>query len=141
MTRIDFHVGAGDKLDYAARLVRKAVGSGAKVTVTAERPVLEQFDVKLWTFAQLDFTPHVFADSPLADVTPVLLADDPKKSPLHDVLVNLGNTVPEGFAGFERLIELIGQAEPDKAAGRERYRHYRERGYALTKFDIDGGAP
>jgi DNA polymerase-3 subunit chi len=140
VTRIDFHVGATDKLGYAARLVRKACGSGVKVTVTAPQELLERFDVKLWTFSQLDFTPHVFVDSPLAAQTPVLLASDPKQSPWHEVLINLGERVPDGFAAFERLIELVGGEEAEKAAGRERYRHYRDRGYALSTHEIDAGA-
>jgi DNA polymerase-3 subunit chi len=136
MTTVDFHTGAADKLLYAARLLRKAYASGARVTVTGPRRVLEQFDARLWTFAQLDFVPHVFADSKLAAETPILLSDDPKASPVHEVLVNLGDSVPDGFARYTRLIELVGADDADRQAGRERYRHYRDRGYALTVHEV-----
>lgn len=137
MTRVDFHVGAADRLNYAARLVRKAVAAGKRVTVTAGDDELRAFDDTLWTFAALDFTPHVFADSPLAGRTPVVLAADARSAPACEVLVNLGAQVPLGFERYERLIELVSAAEPDLEAGRGRYKHYRERGYPLTKHDID----
>ncbi len=137
MTRIDFHVGAQDILVYTARLVRKAVASGAKLVVTADRGLLEQFDVRLWTFAQLDFVPHVFTGSALEAVTPVILATDPATPIEHDVLINLGETVPNGFARYERLIEIVGAEEAIRAAGRARYKHYRDRGYDLTMHEID----
>jgi DNA polymerase III subunit chi len=137
MTRVDFHVGAQDVLVYTARLVRKAVASGAKLVVTAELNQLQQFDVRLWTFAQLDFVPHVFVGSALESVTPVILAEDPATPVEHAVLVNLGETVPNGFARYERLIEIVGAEESMRAAGRARYKHYRDRGYDLTMHEID----
>jgi DNA polymerase III subunit chi len=136
MTRVDFHVGADDVLVYTARLVRKAVASGASLVVTAEQSLLEQFDVRLWTFAQLDFVPHVFAGSTLELQTPVILATDPQAPSKHEVLVNLGSDIPEGFARYERLIEIIGASDAARAAGRARYKHYRDRGYALTMHEV-----
>ena len=137
MTGVDFHAGAADKLNYAARLVRKAVATGKRVTVTAGDDELRAFDDTLWTFAALDFTPHVFADSPLAGRTPVVLAPDARSAAACEVLVNLGGEVPLGFERYERLIELVSTTEPDLEAGRNRYKYYRERGYPLSKHDID----
>ena len=48
------------------------------------------------------------------------------------ILVNLGETVPAQFARFERLLEVVGNEDDELAAGRERYRFYRDRGYALN---------
>lgn len=137
MTRVDFHVGAEDVLVYTARLVRKAVASGASLVVTAELGLLEQFDVRLWTFAQLDFVPHVFAGSALEAQTPVILAANPEAPVKHEVLVNLGDEIPIGFARYERLIEIIGASNEQRAAGRARYKHYRDRGYALTMHEVN----
>lgn len=137
MTRIDFHVGAEDTLVYTARLVRKAVAAGARLVVTADQQTLEQFDVRLWTFAQLDFIPHVFAGTKREAQTPVILSTDPSTPAVHDVLVNLGQSLPNGFARYERLIEIVGAEDQQRTAGRERYKHYRDRGYALSMHDVD----
>ena len=54
----------------------------------------------------------------------------------HEVLVNLGQTTPTGFARFERLIEVVGLDQADREPGRERWRFYRDRGYQVTTHDI-----
>src|SRR5512145_1032321 len=64
MTEVAFHFNAPDKLAYACRLLRKAVGSGARVVVTAPADVLARLNSLLWTFSQLDFIPHATVNDP-----------------------------------------------------------------------------
>jgi DNA polymerase III subunit chi len=78
------------------------------------------------------------AGSPLAKDTPVVLAADLDAAPHHKILVNLGMTVPPQFARFERLLEVVGNEDEELAAGRERYRFYRDRGYALNNYNQGG---
>jgi len=134
MTRIDFHTNVGDSLLYACRLVRKAYQAGTQAVVVAEAARLRAFDEMLWTFSPLDFVPHCAADSPHAGDTPVVLATDVERVPHHRVLVNLGAQVPPQFARFERLLEVVGNEADELAAGRERYRFYRDRGYTLNNY-------
>jgi DNA polymerase III subunit chi len=131
MTRIDFHTNVGDPLAYACRLARKAYASGKALVVLGESRRLSAFDEQLWTFAPLEFVPHCMANSPLAADTPVVLASSLDDAPHHQVLVNLGAPVPAQFARFERLIEIVGNDEDELSAGRERFRFYRDRGYAI----------
>ncbi|HVL74403.1 MAG TPA: DNA polymerase III subunit chi, partial [Noviherbaspirillum sp.] len=64
--------------------------------------------------------------------TPIVLSDrGDAQFPHHEVMVNLSPATPALFARFERLIELVGLDEADRAAGRERFRHYRQRGYPI----------
>ena len=58
MTEVAFHFNAPDKLGYACRLLRKAVGTGARVMVTGDSSTLRELDVALWTFAPLEFLAH-----------------------------------------------------------------------------------
>jgi DNA polymerase III subunit chi len=134
MTRIDFHTNVGDSLLYACRLVRKAYQAGQPLVVLAEPARLRAFDERLWTFSPLDFIPHCMADNALAQDTPVVLTSDLERVPHHQILLNLGATVPAQFARFERLLEVIGNAQDELVAGRERYRFYRDRGYALNNY-------
>ncbi|WP_454764763.1 DNA polymerase III subunit chi [Cupriavidus campinensis] len=140
MTRIDFHSNVPDTLAYVCRLVRKAYGAGLKVVVHGAPQQLSQLDARLWAFSPLDFLPHCGVDSPQAAVTPIILAATLEAVPHHQILVNLSAEAPAQFASFERLIEVVGAAEADRAAGRERYRRYRERGYPLTHHDIGQSA-
>ncbi len=137
MTRIDFHSNVGDSIAYACRLVRKAYLSGQPLIVLAEPERLKQFDEQLWTFKPLEFVPHCMADSALAGQTPVLLTaslESLVQDQRHQILLNLGATVPPQFARFERLLEVVGNEEQELVAGRERYRFYRDRGYVLNNY-------
>lgn len=137
MTRIDFHLVDADKLGYGCRLIRKIYRAKQHVVVCCDDPVrLKAFDEALWTFSPQDFVPHVMASDALAGETPVVLTASADSLPWHDVLVNLGDGLPEGFSRFERLIEVVGGDEDDRARGRERWRFYRDRGYPLEKHEV-----
>ncbi|CAL8474948.1 MULTISPECIES: DNA polymerase III subunit chi [Caballeronia] len=138
MTRIDFHTNVGDPLAYACRLARKAYLSGKPLVVLAEPQRLAAFDEQLWTFQPLEFVPHCMAKSPLAEDTPVVLTSNLDDAPHHQVLVNLGAPVPAQFARFERLVEIVGSEGDELAAGRERYRFYRDRGYVIETHNQGG---
>ena len=74
-TRIDFHSNVADKLNYACRLIRKARAANCKVIVY--HPVqqeLQRIDAALWTLEDTGFLPHVMAEDPLANVTPIILS-------------------------------------------------------------------
>jgi DNA polymerase III subunit chi len=139
MTEVAFHFNVPDKLGYACRLLRKAVGAGSKVVVTGEPELLRTLDTELWTFSPVEFIPHCHAASAepeLVAASPVLLADSPRGTPHLQVLVNLGAGVPEGFERFERLIEVVTQDEGERQQARGRWKHYADRGYAITRHDI-----
>ncbi len=136
MTRVDFHFNAADKLHYACRLVRKIHRSGGRIVVFSSNPSqLAEFDRMLWAFSPLDFIPHVSVIDRLAPETPVLLASGEAASPHHEVMVNLGPDTPAQFSRFDRLFEIVSTDEEDRAAGRERWKFYRERGYPMHRHD------
>ncbi|WP_372828241.1 DNA polymerase III subunit chi [Polaromonas sp.] len=141
MTEVAFHFNVPDKLAYSCRLLRKAWGNGARVVVTGEPDALGRLDQMLWTFSPLEFVPHCQLDASAATVaaTPVLLARSLEACPHHDVLVNLGQQVPDGFERFERFIELVTLADEDRAAARSRWKHYTDRGYAMRRHDLAQG--
>ncbi|HSV35816.1 MAG TPA: DNA polymerase III subunit chi [Ramlibacter sp.] len=138
MTSVDFHFNAPDKVNYTCRLLRKAVGRGAKLVVMGEPALLRELDAALWTLSPTDFIAHgLMGTSPEAVLiaSPVVLAESARGVPHHEVLVNLGAAVPEGFERFERLIEIVTVSDEDRQVGRRRYRHYADRGYAIKTHD------
>lgn len=141
MTRIDFHSNVSDPLLYTCRLVRKAWSAGFRVVIVSpDKAQRDALDKALWSFSPTDFIPHVTIEDPLADQTPVLLSDGQTEPPVshHQVMINLGADTPAVFSRFERLIEIVGQDEGLTAAGRRRFKFYRDRGYALTHHDAAG---
>jgi DNA polymerase-3 subunit chi len=145
MTEIIFHFNVPDKLAYSCRLLRKAYLSGARVAVTAEPDMLTELDQLLWSFSPTEFVPHCrvagMPEGSLA-LTPVLLTESLAACVHHDVLVNLGQSIPSEFEGFERFIEVVAEDYEDVLAGRKRWKHYASRGYVLKKHDraSPGGA-
>lgn len=144
MTRIDFHFNVEHRLRYACRVTRKARTSGKRAVVyTQDADRLAQFDQVLWTFSALDFVPHVYADSPLASATPVLLARDASTAPPSDVLLTLDDGAPpdfeEFFARYERVIEVVSCEDEDRQRARVRFKNYRDRGFQPTAFQVENG--
>ena len=138
MTEITFHVNAADKLDYACRLLRTTQKKAAKVLVCASPEVLKQLSSQLWAMAPAEFLPHCFADAAPAvlALSPVVLVSDLTDTGLaHDVLLHLGASLPVGFERFARLIEVVSQADTDVQPARQRWMHYKKRGYAMTRYD------
>lgn len=138
MTEVMFHLDVPDRLAYACRLLRKAQGLGSKVVVSAPEATLARLDRLLWTFEALDFVPHVHVASgasvaPRLSATPVWLVQAVGQAPHHQVLLNLGDELVEGFESFERVIEIVPTEEAPKQAARQRWKHYAERGYAMKK--------
>ncbi|CAN7418255.1 DNA polymerase III subunit chi [Variovorax sp. LjRoot290] len=142
MTEIDFHFNTPDKVNYACRLLRKAVGArGARVVVVADPQLLDAVDLALWTFAPTEFIAHCRSDGEPHTVarSPVVLAESAAAPlPHQQVLVNLGAELPAGFERFERLIDIVSADDADRLAGRKRWRHYAERGYAIQRHDFAG---
>jgi len=141
MTEINFHFNVPDRMGYACRLLRKAVRRGARVVVAAPAPVLTQLDRQLWTFEPLDFVPHVHAKPGQAiasrlQSTPVWLTEQVQQAPHHEVLLNMGHELIDGFESFSRLIELVSLDGPDRQAGRGRWKHYADRGYVISRHDV-----
>ena len=138
VTEVAFHFNVPDKLAYACRLLRKAHAGGSRVGVLAPAETLRQLDAALWTFSALDFVPHCVASAParVLQATPIVLAPDSAAVAHTEVLLNLDSAVPNGFERFERLIELVGTSEDDRAEARARWRHYADRGYAIRRHDV-----
>jgi DNA polymerase III subunit chi len=144
MTQIAFHFNVPDKLAYACRLLRKAMGQGTKVIVLGDFEQIEALNQSLWSFSAHDFVPHCLAsDAPsVRQRSPVLLANtlqglgDLIELPTYQVLLNLGLAVPVGFESFERLIELVAVAEQDRDPARQRWKDYKERGFDILRHDL-----
>lgn len=140
MTEVAFHFNAPDKLAYACRLLRKAVGGGARVVVTAPADALARLDNLLWTFSQTDFIAHVRqpAEPRVLAASPVVLTESPgQELPHRQVLVNLGAELPAGFDRFERVIEVVSLDEDDRQQARGRWKQYTERGYTIVRHDLN----
>lgn len=137
MTTIDFYTHVADPLDVAARLVTKVFAAGGNVRVlTPDAITTDALDRLLWMIPATGFVPHCRMASPLAAQTPVWIDHALEHNGPAEVLINLHSAPPPFFSRFERLAEIVPNAEADVQSGRERYRFYRERGYELRAHNL-----
>ena len=137
MTSIDFYFNAADRLQVACRLAGKALAQGRSLLVYApDGDTASRIDKLLWTWPATGFVPHCAPRDPLAADTPVLIAADAEAPKRCELLLNLSAACPPHFERFERLLEVVGADEAERAAGRERYRYYRSRGYPIANHDL-----
>ncbi|WP_374243224.1 DNA polymerase III subunit chi [Zoogloea sp.] len=138
MTDVRFYHNAPDRLRVACVLTAKAFGGGRRVSVFApDGNTARHFDQMLWSFQPLAFVPHVAAGSPLAAETPVVIGSRLDALPADDVLINLGDDLPDGFERFSLVIEVVGPTDPERQAARGRFRRYKEQGHALSAHDLN----
>ena len=140
MTRIDFYVlGTADprpRLVTACRIAEKAWKQGLRVFIHAPEQARELDDL-LWTFSSGSFVPHGLQGGDDDAEQPVLIGAGGEPGPEHaDVLINLADTVPSFFGRFHRLAEILHRHPDTLSRGRERFRHYRERGYELHTHNL-----
>lgn len=137
MTSIDFYFNAEDRLQVACRLAGKAFAQKKKLLIFAPAAdMARRIDNMLWTWQNLSFIPHCAAQDPLAIRTPVLITSDTSAPAECDVLLNLGTECPPFFERYERLLEIVGQNDADRAQGRGRFKFYKERGYQIGTHDL-----
>lgn len=138
MARIEFHFNAPALVTYTCRLLRKVHTRGLRAQVVGHSSTLAQLDQALWTFSQLDFLPHCMANAQPAvlQASRVLLTERPHPDWAQQILVNLGEAVPEGFEAFERIIDVVSVDDLHRAQGRERWRQYSRLGHELVRHDL-----
>ena len=104
--------------------------------LAASEAAARRLDDLLWTFRDESFVPHrrVGAGDPAATEPmgePVVVGTPGAWSGELDVLVNLTPSVPEEAERATRIVEIVPAGDGARAAGRERYRDYRSRGFEL----------
>ena len=138
MTEVAFHFNVPDRLAYACRVIRKATRQGVRLVVMADGADAPRLNQLLWTFSARDFISHCSlpAHADLAAASAVLIGGEPSQWTHSQLMLNLGAQVPTGFERFERLIELVTSDEGDRHQARNRWRHYKSRGYPIVQHDL-----
>lgn len=135
MTRIRFYTDIPDRSNLIQYLVEQAVTRQRQVTIYVDQAV-EGAQLSDWLWQQPGFIPNALADAPHAGMTPVVLAWAPEHIRQDDMLFNCQATLPKFFSRFRHVFELIGAAEEEKTAGRQRWAFYRDRGYEIQHMNM-----
>jgi len=141
VTRVDFYLladmNARSRELAACKLAGKAFRLGHRVYVlTASDDQAHALNDLLWTFSAGSFIPHGLQSEHMDPAPPVVVGPQPPPAEFTDVLISLAPEVPDGFSRFQRVAEIVGNAEDDKERARERFRFYRDRGYPLETHHL-----
>jgi DNA polymerase III subunit chi len=136
MVRVEFHSGVAEPLQFACRLLRKALRQGVPVLVTASAATLQALDRELWTFEAQAFVPHLYlrpgqaVDAALRR-TPIWLCEEEPPLASPKVLLNLGGHACFEPGRFERIIEVVSADAEERQLARARWRDYEARGWDI----------
>jgi DNA polymerase-3 subunit chi len=146
MAEIRFHtladVGGPARLKQACALIEKSFRNGERVLVWLNDPAaLTQFDNLLWTFGDRSFVPHEpLAADPAASEAPVQLyagAELPASAPGYfTTLVMLREQASKAALDFNAVIEVVDADPAVRAAGRDRFRFYRDHGATPQHIEV-----
>lgn len=141
MTRVDFYLTQAStrqqRLLTACRLAEKAAQLGHHVFIYSDTPEqAQQLDELLWTFSPGSFLPHTRSDAADAGSHPVVIGTQHQEDSAHDVMINLADTIPDCFSRFERVAEVVSGIENERETARQRFKFYRDRGYALDTHEL-----
>ena len=134
-----FYSGAADKLHVACRLCAKALTQNARVMIySTDAVILDKMDKLLWTYQQTSFLPHCSINDgdKLIGATPIVLSTRLSPGYACTILFNLDAHCPQQLEHFERVIEIASESPDDKQAARERFRFYKQAGFALRHHDL-----
>ncbi|AJQ94925.1 DNA polymerase III subunit chi [Gynuella sunshinyii] len=139
MTRVDFHILASssidDRVNYCCRLVDKIHGLGHRILICVddahEAGIL---DTRLWDFKPESFIPHGIIEPDSGHPIEITWQDNPHHH--NNVIVNMGQNIPEFFSRFERYIEVVCQQPEILTNSRKHYRFFQQRGYPLHRHDL-----
>ena len=141
--RVDFYIiedpSGNGRLNLACKLAEKAYLADQRVLIWHTDPAeLKALDEMLWTFRDGSFVPHEMlsqGQGPCEDdsdggtsTAPVALSSGALPASSLDVVINLAADVPEFVAQSKRIVEIIDGDPGRRAAGRARFKAYRERG-------------
>lgn len=145
MSQIDFYLLDNPDLSaamrYTCRLANKGYRLGKRIFIRVEDPAqAQQLDALLWTYSDLSFIPHRVYDETTdgnADTRePVLIGIIEPQAGQQMLLINLADSLPGRYAGYEQVKEIVWKDENCLNAARERYRQYQKSDNQLNKYDI-----
>lgn len=141
MPRADFYLIAKPRflekpLLLVCELARKACDSGQPLLIfAASMQQAEILDDLLWEFDPDAYVPHQIAGTDEDDeLTPVVIVPPEFEIAMRPLVLNLRNEAAQG--NFERVLEVVPADESARGPLRERWKHYKDRGLEVKKFDM-----
>ncbi|WP_062153530.1 DNA polymerase III subunit chi [Beggiatoa leptomitoformis] len=151
-TQVDFYIFHAHYVQalerFVCRLIEKAYQQKHQIFVLANTEAQAKLlDSLLWVVNPDSFIPHSLLLAGQEETFclngegksqhfPVVIGYGTMPQSTRTLLINLAETVPDFFAQFQRIAELVAPEESARIAGRQRFRFYREQQVVLNSHDI-----
>ncbi|MBT8142112.1 MAG: DNA polymerase III subunit chi [Gammaproteobacteria bacterium] len=143
MTQVDFYIipenQPRSKDVVTCRLTEKALKQGFRVLILGQdQKQLQALDEKLWTYKEQSFIPHEIEpeNAITSEHCHVVLSENSNAYTVANLLINLSGKIPEGYARFERIAEIVPGKQQDRQQSRVRYKQYREQSCTLNTHEL-----
>lgn len=124
---------------FACKLIEKAYNTGKFCYVLLDSSdQCQRLDDMLWTFRAGSFIPHqLFFNGNLPEIIEqVLIGTANAPANWQNVIFNLSSKIPDNWQAGGRVLEILDNNDTTKAAGRERYRIYKNSGIEIVTHKI-----
>ena len=131
--RVDFyiletHQNRG-RYTLACRVVDKAYRTANTVFLKLNNMEDAQLlDDLLWTFSQSSFIPHPLCQDRYKIDSPVAIGVSYPGANDIDVIISIADEPVVEFAQYQRIVEIVGSSDDEKALGRKQYKYYKDHG-------------
>lgn len=160
MPQIDFYIlptrQTEQILRFVAKLSEKAYQSANAIFIyTDDGQQAKQLDDILWEFSAESFVPHQLCqikplseqnavpDTAMAQISSrppsIQISHDPNacsQQQSTDVLINLADNIPDAFAKFTRVVEIVSDIQTQRDIARQHFKFYRQHGFTPNSHDI-----
>ena len=142
VARIDFYIlqtsGELARQQFACRLAEKAYKLDNRVHIHVSEPeAATRLDDLLWTFRDGSFVPHeLLGNSPGESASPITIGTDRFPDDQCDLLINLGDSIPNEANSFPRVAEVVTSDVECKSLSRQRFVDYRDQGHTLDTHNL-----
>jgi DNA polymerase-3 subunit chi len=142
MARVDFYVlgtsGPAARQRFACRLAEKAYRQENSVFIlVADEDAGRSLDELLWTFRDGSFVPHEMARAAArSTAAPVCIGVAADNDARRDLLINLGNDIPDSTNAFPRIAEIVTSDGDSLSQSRKRFAAYRDAGHEMETHKL-----
>ena len=142
--KVDFYIlsGGGESghTRYTCRLAEKAYKLKHHIYIHVNNGVeAQQLDELLWTFSQDSFVPHELCADPLSESkpeSPIIIGYNNVAPDGYGMLINLSQGIPKFYKQFDRVAEVVADADTLRQISREHFRFYRDQGITPDTHQI-----
>ena len=141
MPRVDFYIIDNTHPKAAAiylcRLIAKVYQRKHKLYVhCASDKEAHFYDDLLWTYEDDSFIPHHLVSETLSPPPPVQLGCLTTPPTHCDVLLNLNETIPDFYAQFNRVLEVVPNDPKHRELSRQHYRFYKKNDCPVNSHEV-----